>query len=165
MWGSASWAFIINSKRKRQKAKATRSYDHAMKRSIAKRSKPVPFAFVLDALEAISPETRPMFGSVAVYVRDQIVFLLRDKRDQSADNGLWLATTPAHHESLRHEFPSMRSISAFGKAVTGWQVLPVDAEDFEASALRACELVVRRDPRIGKVPKRRLPRVTPSRKS
>jgi hypothetical protein len=38
--------------------------------------------------------------------------------------------------------------------VTGWQVLPADAPDFEEGALRACELVVARDPRIGKVPKR-----------
>ena len=36
--------------------------------------------------------------------------------------------------------------------MTGWQVLPVDAPDFEEAALRACELIVARDPRIGKVP-------------
>jgi hypothetical protein len=43
----------------------------------------------------------------------------------------------------------------FGKDVTNWQVLPVDAPDFEEAALRACELVVARDPRIGKVPQKR----------
>jgi hypothetical protein len=31
----------------------------------------------------------------------------------------------------------------------------VDAPDFEEAALRACELVAARDPRIGKVPKPR----------
>jgi hypothetical protein len=36
--------------------------------------------------------------------------------------------------------------------VTGWQVLPADAEDFEQAALHACELVLAGDPRIGKVP-------------
>src|SRR5579871_1198216 len=46
----------------------------------------------------------------------------------------------------------MRSIQVLGKRVTGWQVLPVDAPDFESSALRACELVLARDPRIGKIP-------------
>jgi hypothetical protein len=39
--------------------------------------------------------------------------------------------------------------------VTHWQVLPADAPDFEEAALRACELVVARDTRIGKVPKSR----------
>jgi hypothetical protein len=39
-----------------------------------------------------------------------------------------------------------------GKPVTGWQVLPADAPDFESAALRACELVLVGDLRIGKVP-------------
>jgi hypothetical protein len=43
----------------------------------------------------------------------------------------------------------MRSIQVFGKMVTGWQVLPADAKDFEEAALRACELVLAGDPRIG----------------
>jgi hypothetical protein len=46
----------------------------------------------------------------------------------------------------------MRSIQIFRKSVTGWQVLPASAPDFEEAALRACELVLARDPRIGKVP-------------
>jgi hypothetical protein len=49
----------------------------------------------------------------------------------------------------------MRSVGLLGKEITGWQVLPVDAKDFEESALRACELILVRDPRIGKVPKSR----------
>lgn len=46
----------------------------------------------------------------------------------------------------------MRSIGLLGKKVTGWQVLPVDAPDFEEAALHACDLVLACDPRIGKVP-------------
>jgi hypothetical protein len=93
-----------------------------------------------------------MFGCLAVYVGDKIVLILRDRRDATADNGVWLATTVEHHESLRQEFPNMRSIQVFRTKVTGWQVLPADAPDFEESALAACELIVARDPRIGKVP-------------
>ncbi len=52
----------------------------------------------------------PTFGCLAVYIANKIVFILRDKRDGTADNGLWLATTEEHHDSLRREFPSMRSI-------------------------------------------------------
>lgn len=118
-----------------------------------KQRKAVPHEFVLDAIAALSPATRSMFGCLAVYVEDKIVLVLRDKRDQTAaDNGVWLATTEQHHGSLRREFPNMRSIQVLGKGVTGWQVLPVDAPDFEQAALRACELIVARDPRIGKVP-------------
>jgi hypothetical protein len=85
-------------------------------------------------------------------VENKIVLILRDKREGTADNGVWLATTAEHHESLRREFPNMRSIQVLGRNVTGWQVLPADAPDFEEAALRACELVVTRDSRIGKVP-------------
>jgi hypothetical protein len=115
----------------------------------------VPHEFVLDAVSALSPATRSMFGCLAVYVGEKIVFALRDKPARTADNGMWLATTHEHHESLRREFPSMRSIALLGKAVTGWQVLPADSADFEKAALRACELILARDPRIGKVPTRR----------
>jgi hypothetical protein len=129
-----------------------------------KQRKPVPHEFVLDALASLSPRTHPMFGCLAIYVGDKvhgmvpdkvqekIVLILRDKRDQTADNGVWLATTEEHHQSLRREFPNMRSIQVLGKKVTGWQVLPADAEDFEQAALHACELVLAGDPRIGKVP-------------
>ncbi len=122
-----------------------------------KQRKPVPFEFVLDAIAPLSPETRPMFGCVAVYVEDKIVLILRnkEKRDQTADNGVWLATTEEHHQSLRREFPNMRSIQVLGKKVTGWQVLPADAQDFEEAALHACDLVLAGDPRIGKVPGKR----------
>ena len=57
--------------------------------------------------------------------------------------------------SLRHELPNLRSITVFGVGESGWQVLPVDAEDFEKSVLLACALVRAGDPRIGKVPKPR----------
>ena len=117
-----------------------------------KQRKPVPHEFVLDALASLSPLTRPMFGCLAIYVGEKIVLILRDKRDQAVDNGVWLATTAEHHPSLRREFPNMRSIQVLGKKVTGWQVLPADAEDFEQAALHACELVLAGDPRIGKVP-------------
>jgi hypothetical protein len=120
-----------------------------------KRRKALPYAFVLEALAPLAIETRSMFGCLAVYVGDKIVLLLRDRPKGTADNGLWLATTEEHHDSLRRDFPHMRSIQLFGRQVTGWQVLPADAPDFEQAALLACELIVARDPRIGKVPKSR----------
>ena len=120
--------------------------------SAVKRRKAVPHAFVLEALAALSPETRSLFGCLAVYVADKIVLILRDRRDALADNGVWLATTEEHHRSLRRDFPNMRSIQVFGKNVTAWQVLPADEPDFEETALGACEMILAGDPRIGKVP-------------
>ena len=101
-----------------------------------KQRRNVPHEFVLEALSPLSARTNPMFGCLAVYVGEKIVLILRDKREGTADNGIWLATTAEHHQSLRREFPNMRSIQIFGKKVTGWQALPVDA-------------------RIGEIPKER----------
>jgi len=133
----------------RRKSPRLRPHDPLL---AVKPRKAVPHEFVLEALAALAPHTRSMFGCLAVYVEDKIVLILRDRRDAPVDNGVWLATTVEHHQSLRREFPNMRSIQVFQKEVTAWQVLPVDAPDFEESALRACELIVARDPRIGKVP-------------
>jgi hypothetical protein len=130
-----------------------------------KQRKPVPHEFVLDALAPLSPMTRSMFGCLAIYVEDKIVLILRDEREPTADNGVWLATTEEHHSSLRRDFPNMRSIQVFGKEVTGWQVLPADEQDFEEAALRACDFVLAGDPRIGKIPGARRARGAGKRKT
>lgn len=119
------------------------------------RRRSAPHEFVLDAIAALSPWTRPMFGCLAIYIEDKIVLILRDKKDSPADNGVWVATTAEHHAGLRRDFPRMRSIRLLGKGITNWQVLPVDAPDFEETALRVCELILARDGRIGKIPDRR----------
>jgi len=135
--------------------------------------KAIPHEFVLDVLAPVSPWTRPMFGCTAIYLGEKIVLILRQKPTYERDNGVWLATTREHHASLRYEFPNMRSIELLGEPISNWQVLPTDAPDFEESAMRACELVIAGDPRIGKVPnsKRRKqakesarPRTTPNAK-
>jgi len=120
-----------------------------------RREKPAPHGFVLDALASLEPITRPMFGCLAVYVEEKIVLILRDKPSPEADNGVWIATIEEHHASLLNEFPSMRSISVLGSGVTGWQVLPANAPDFEEAALHACALIRAGDPRIGKIPGQR----------
>jgi hypothetical protein len=126
-----------------------------------KRRKHLPHEFVLEALAPLAPVTRPMFGCLAVYVEEKIMLILRDKPSEQADNGVWIATTAQHHETLRLEFPQLRSIRVLGKATTGWQVLPAGAPEFEEAALHACELIRAGDPRIGKIPKRRIKPGTP----
>jgi hypothetical protein len=93
-----------------------------------------------------------------VYIGEKIVLALRDKPQALDDNGVWLATIEEHHASLQRDFPNMRSIGVLGKKVTGWQVLPANTSDFEESALRACDLILAGDPRIGKIPGSRRPK-------
>lgn len=119
----------------------------------AKTRKPVPHEFVLEALAPLNPRTRAMFSCLAIYIGPKIVMALRSKGGETrGSDGVWLATKREHHETLRTDFPNMKSIPVLGPAPTGWQLLAASDPDFEESALRACELILTRDPRIGKVP-------------
>jgi hypothetical protein len=130
-----------------------------------KEKKKIPFAFVLDELAELAPWTRPMFGCTAVYVGEKIVFALRHKaKKNDSYNGIWVATTREHHASLRRELPSLCSIAVLGEGETNWQMLPLNAPDFEQSALAACALVRAGDPRIGKIPKQKREKSRPKRR-
>src|ERR1044071_9355723 len=115
----------------------------------------IAFDFVLEQLHALRPVVKPMFGCHAIYIEDKIMLMLRKKENDTKDNGVWIATTSDHHQQLKKIFPSMRSIGVFGPGESGWQILPEDAGDFEESVLLVCDLIMRRDPRIGKVPRAR----------
>jgi hypothetical protein len=115
----------------------------------------IAFDFVLDRLLPLDPFVRPMFGAHAIYVGEKIVLITRNKDAHDDDNGVWLGTTHEHHASLKKEFPSMRSIYLFndGTAETAWQVIPFDGDNFETEVEHACDLILKHDPRIGKIPK------------
>jgi len=115
----------------------------------------MPFAFVLESLDSLAPVVRPMFGCYAVYVRNKLVLMLRNRADFTLDNGVWLALKQEHRSELQRIFPSMRSISLFGNKKTNWHVIPMESDNFEEAVMRACELILQHDPRIGKVPKAR----------
>jgi hypothetical protein len=128
-----------------------------MRRPAKPKQKP-PYAFVLEALAPLDPEVRRMFSGFAVYIGDHIVCMLRDHLRSPQDNGLWLvlseATQPADPQ-LRREFPSLRPIELLGDKIGHWLLLPNDGPDFEKEALHACDLLLRHDPRLGRVPQSR----------
>jgi hypothetical protein len=113
----------------------------------------MPFQFVLEELDKLNPTVKPMFGCHAIYIGPKIVIIVRKKEDGDVDNGVWIATTEEHHASLKSIFPSLRNITIFGEKKSSWQILPEDSPDFEESAFRACELILKGDPKIGKIPK------------
>lgn len=114
---------------------------------------------MLDYLAILDPIIKPMFGCYAIYIGEKIMLVLRDREVSTIDNGIWIATTPEHHSSLKKEFRSLRSISIFGPRESGWQVVPTKATDFEEATIRICELILKGDHRIGKVPKSKIPKV------
>lgn len=114
------------------------------------KKKAVAFDFVLEELYSAAPTVRPMFGCHAVYVKGKIVLMLRSKETYQYDNGVWLATTHEHHSSLKKDFPAMRTIRLLGGAESEWQNLPADSDDFEEEVMKACNFILKGDPRIGK---------------
>lgn len=119
-----------------------------------KKQIPVPFRFVLDELDSPAMRTNPMFGCLAVYMGEKIVLALRSRDVHPEDNGVWIATKPEHHASLKELFPSMRSIYVLGEgSETTWQIIPAHADDFEESVMKICELIRKGDARIGNTPK------------
>jgi hypothetical protein len=124
----------------------------------AKPKQKAPHAFVVDALVPLNPEVRRMFSGFAVYLGDRIVCMLRDHAKSPRDNGVWLvlseSTNPKDPE-LRREFPSIRSIELLGDKIGHWLLIPSDSPGFEMEALHACDLLLRRDPRLGRIPKSR----------
>jgi hypothetical protein len=119
--------------------------------------KKIPFEFVIENLFSMKPVIRPMFGCHAVYVGEKIMLILRSRIDHADDNGVWVATSHDHHESLKKEFPNMRSVNLLnnGKRETAWRLIPAEADDFEMHVNNICELISKRDPRIGKIPNRK----------
>ena len=117
--------------------------------------KTIPFEFVLENLSRIDVTVKAFFGCHSIYVGDKILLTLRNKKEHTEDNGVWIATEAEHHASLQKLFPNMRSIKVFGGPSSNWQILPADADDFEESVILVCELILKRDARIGKIPKKK----------
>ena len=106
----------------------------------------------------LNPEVRRMFSGFAVYVGDLLVCMLRDSPKSVCDNGVWLVLSEGIDPAdmgLRREFPSLRSIELLGGKIGHWLLIPSDGAGFESEALHACELLLRHDPRLGRIPKSR----------
>jgi hypothetical protein len=131
--------------------------EQVMMRPAKPKSRP-PYPFIVEALAPLHPEVRRMFSGFSVYIGDRIVCMLRDHLRSPRDNGVWLvlseSTDPAD-PALRREFPSLRSIELLGGMIGHWLLIPSDGPDFETEALHVCDLLLRRDPRIGRIPKSR----------
>jgi hypothetical protein len=111
----------------------------------------IPFDFVLDYLPN-GIIVKKMFGMHYIYLGKRIMLILRKRNNEPEWNGVWVATSWAHHESLKNEVPEFGAFSFEGDERQGnWLMISDDAEDFEGAAIKVCELISHGDLRIGKV--------------
>jgi hypothetical protein len=117
-----------------------------------------PFDFIFDYLVPIETEVAPFFGMFAVRSRGKLLLLLRERANEPNMNGIWVATVGDGAVSLMKELPG--SLVRFDRKSKKdeWLLIPPDAEAFERSAIHLCDLIVHRDPRIGRMPKPRTPK-------
>ena len=118
--------------------------------------KRIPFSFVLDELASIRPTIKRMFGFTYVYLGEKLLLSLRQSKKQTGSNGIWLYTTAEHLESLGKEFPQMSKRYLWRSGNNAWVILAVRLEGFEEYAFKACELILRGDPRIGRLTRSRV---------
>ena len=99
-----------------------------------------------------------MFSGFAVYLGDRIVCMLREHKKSPRDNGVWLVlsegTNPASTRPPQG-VPSIRAIDLLGGKIRHWLLIPSDSPGFEMQALHACDLLLRHDPRLGRIPQSR----------
>lgn len=115
----------------------------------------IPHSFVLETLEPLCPEVRRMFSGFAVYIANRLVLMLRDHLRSPQDNGVWLVLAEGvspEDPQLRREFPSLRRIELLGNKIRHWLLIPSDGPDFETEATHACDLLLRHDSRLGRIP-------------
>ncbi len=118
----------------------------------------LPFDFIFDYLLPIDTEVTPFFGMFAVRSRGKLLLLLRDRKNEPDKNGIWIATVGDGAVSLQKELPGSTVLFERKSKKDEWLLIPPDADTFERSAICLCDLIVHRDPRIGRVPKPRAPK-------
>lgn len=116
----------------------------------------IPFEFILDYLYPKKVKIKPMFGCFGLYVNGKIVFFLRDRKEKIELNGVWVASTLDNFASLSKALPSVnRELKLVeGKKSSGtWLLISTQDDNFEAVVIKACELILKGDSRIGKITK------------
>lgn len=115
-----------------------------------------PYPFILEELGGIVSSIKPMFGAYGIYRDHQILMILRKKEKFDKDTGMWLGVVDGAHDSIKKDIPELRDLEMFGPGPTSWQVLGEDLDNFEEVALQICDLIKKRDKRIGRTPKARV---------
>jgi len=110
----------------------------------------MPYDFLLDYLPA-SVVIKPAIGMFYIYFEGKIVLIFRKVAKNPHHNGIWIATHREDHNGLKAEVSAVQDFD-FGEEAfePHWLQLPDGHDDFEEAAIALCELISRRDKRIGK---------------
>ena len=115
----------------------------------------IPFAFLLDHILRDDIAIKPMFGCFALYAGGKLSLFLVDRDEplvkpdgETMDNGVHVATTVEHVDSLKQDFVDAEFRMLKGGKV--WMLIPSGHARFEDNVIRTCEMIDSHDPRIGR---------------
>jgi hypothetical protein len=132
-----------------------RARTHSLMPDKIKDADKIPFAFILDHILRDDIVIKPMFGCFAIYAGGKLCLFLVDRDvpivkpdGETMDNGVHIATTAEHIDSLRPGFPD----AEFRRLKDGkvWILIAVDHPLFEEHVVKACEMINAHDQRIGR---------------
>ncbi|WP_139367227.1 hypothetical protein [Sediminibacterium ginsengisoli] len=117
--------------------------------------KQMPFDFILNYLPR-NLVIQPAIGMFYIYCHQQIVLIARQTAKNKQYNGLWIATNREDHVSLKAAIPALSDfVFDKGEGIdSAWLLLSEEHDDFERAAAEVCELISKRDKKIGRVTKK-----------
>ena len=110
----------------------------------------MPFDFLLDYLP-VNVTIKPAIGMFYIYFDQKIVLIFRKTNKNPQHNGIWISTRREEHNSLKTEIPAITNFLFDEGIDSSWLLLSDSNDDFENAAIQLCELISRKDRRIGKV--------------
>lgn len=111
----------------------------------------IPYDFIFDYLPQ-NVVTKPMFGMYYIYLNKKIVLILRKASRNLDMNGIWVATSKEHHQSLEKDIPTLADFVLDNGEThdSDWRLIRHGHDDFEEAAIKVCGLIAHGDKRIGK---------------
>ncbi len=111
----------------------------------------MPFDFLLNYLPR-DIIVQPAIGMFYIYWNRKIVLIARQTKKNPQHNGLWIASHRGHHATLKKDIPAITDF-VFDEGwdvESAWLLLNDQHDDFESAAIAICELIAKKDMRIGR---------------
>jgi hypothetical protein len=124
----------------------------------------LPYDFIFEHLPEDRVSIKRMFGHHCLYF-DGLMVMFMIAKDGNPDNGICIATSKPHIESLAKDIKSLRYLESYGPDATDWRLIPADSDQFEIDTEKVCHLILARDPRIGREPKSNHKKISVSKKT
>jgi hypothetical protein len=114
-----------------------------------------PYGFIIDYLSHLDVTVKPMFGCHGIYI-DDVIYLFACKRSgRKKLNGVSIAVKKEYAEEIKKEFPGAR----IGDNKNPWLSIAESSKYFEEYCIKFCELISKRDKRVGRHTKRKLRKI------